>query len=778
MYKDGTFVKCFSCGRAADIFTLANWLENKPLDGEGFLTENVFYLADKFGIKYNIVGKSADARTANKYAYLRAYKIVADFIQTTAKENPTDSFEGELKKRRWKKAESIELGLGCVHNFKDILELLEANDFTKEFVELCGLMRSDIFNQDGLIFTVYDEFSRPIAFYMRDTKFEEKKEKWDTVDKLELIRGKAPSKYNSTANYTGVYEKPLFPYGINDVKNFHKIIVVEGHGCKHNLRLHGIDNVIALGGLELGEQTLQKLSYLGVTQVVLLLDNDDKGREKIKNIIRKYYGKTSVDFSVLDMGSVYSDVKDPDEFLRKHGKEKFKGLIEKNSLEWLIGIELTEKSDPYTVLQEITPLIAQERSPLIRMKIVNIIADITGIDRDIINQEVEQKISVSKDRKSEFAIKVMDEAKELLMMNPGALDAAMNLIENKLTLLNKGGNDEELFSGNECLKSLVKLQELEESDDKIPVIKTGYSDWDILCPLPTNEAFVLVMGPPNTGKSSMFINLALRILELNPETMVIIHTIDDSRDVYINRMIATLAQIKINWIKNPKHYLDTAMMKRRHEAYRTIADYMRSDRLIIKDISHGGTVEYHGKLIQHYRDKYPQRSLVGMCDNLHRLDTEVGYEDGRFKTKAISALMKSYTTKYNCVQISTVEMTKQGMYEKPTNASCIAEAASLQFDANLILYLWNDLNVRREAATLTFASTVTDYFPEAGYIHKPTIKPIIECLFLKNKLSEFKEALYFLFHPELAYYDDITIQEVNAIKEERRREEEEKKEKK
>lgn len=768
MHRDGLFVKCFSCDANYSIFDVASILEGKPTSGPEWVTDNVMYLADKFGLKHNIVQKSMHAKTAEKYAYYKAYAIVADLLAKTAENNSSESFEKEIRKRKWKKKESIELGIGCVNSFKEVLDALEGNGFSKEFIDYVGLMRPDIFNADGVIFTVYDEFNKPIAFYMRDVKYEEKKAAHDKGDyRAEVSRPRTPSKYNSTANLIGIYEKPLFPYGLNDVKNFHKVIVVEGHGCKHSLRLNGIDNVIALGGLELGEQTLNKLKSLGVTNIVLLLDSDSSGREKIKNIIRRYYGKMSVDLSVIDMVE-WPDVKDPDEFIRKYGIGIFKQLQERNALEWLTAVEITEKGDPYTVLQDITPLIAIDRSPINRQKIINMIADMTNISRDIIAEEVDQKIAASKDRKSEFAVKVMDEAREMVMMNPGALDAAIHMIETKLSNLNKGNNDDEIFSSVECLKGLVKLQDREESDLEEPVIHTGYGDWDKLMPLPTNEAFILVMGPPNTGKSSMFINMCLRILELNPNAMVIIHTIDDSREVYINRMISVLSKIKINWIKNPKFYLDKEKAKLRSDAYKKVSEYIREERLIIKDIVHGGTVEYHGRLCAHYREKYPTRHMVAMCDNLHRLDSEAGFEDGRFKTKAISGLMKSYTTKYDMVEFCTVEMTKQGMYEKPTNAGSIAEAASLQFDANVIIYLWNEMNVMRDEADLTFESTIQDYLPEAGYIHKPVIKPIIEALFLKNKLSEFKGSMYFPFHPELAIYGEMSIEEAHRIIHEKR----------
>ena len=42
---------CFSCGVSGNIFHAAHYLENKPLIGVGFITENLAYLAEKYGIE-------------------------------------------------------------------------------------------------------------------------------------------------------------------------------------------------------------------------------------------------------------------------------------------------------------------------------------------------------------------------------------------------------------------------------------------------------------------------------------------------------------------------------------------------------------------------------------------------------------------------------------------------------------------------------------------------------------------------------------------------------
>ena len=45
---------CFSCGASGNIFHAAHYLEDKPLIGIGFITENLIYLGDKYDIELKL----------------------------------------------------------------------------------------------------------------------------------------------------------------------------------------------------------------------------------------------------------------------------------------------------------------------------------------------------------------------------------------------------------------------------------------------------------------------------------------------------------------------------------------------------------------------------------------------------------------------------------------------------------------------------------------------------------------------------------------------------
>lgn len=766
VHRDGTFAKCFSCNLALDIFTAAHFLENKPISGEAFLTENVFYLADLFKLDRTklISSKSKDnINYAMKYAYNRACRVISDYLQEVSYNSPQDLYEREVRRRKWKPKESISLGIVCCDSFKNLVSVLNSNGFTDNVINDIGLWRADIFSPDNLIFTIFDEYNNPIAFYSRDVRYEEKKLAYEKKDfSGEIVKEKAPIKYNSIKNMIGLYEKKLYPYGIHDIKNFHKVIAVEGHGCRHSLKLNGIPNCIALGGLELSNETLDKLSAFGVTNIVLLLDNDKNGLSKIKEIIKQYYGKNNIELSVMDITD-YSDVKDPDELIRKHGPESFQKLKEVNVIEWLALRSISELQDSYESAKEIASLISFERSPVNRAKLISSISYILDIDSRIISEEVDQLISTSKDRKSEYALKVLEEAKDCIRHNSDSIEAAMNMIDVKLKDINKDNTSEDSFSSKECLKGLMALKEVEESEDADPVIKTGFRIWDKVCPIPTSEAFCLLVGPPNAGKSGLILTLAVNILNSNDDTIVVMYTNDDSRDVYYSRLIAIISGIQYGWIKMPNHFLDDDKKLAREAAYIKLKEWINEDRLIIKDVTHGNSVEYYGNLLKHYREKYPNKSIFSTCDNLHRVPTEIGLEDQRTKIKYVSGLIKEYTIKYNIAALCSVEMTKYGMYEEHVTPESISETASLQYDANLILFIWNEVNAKKEEAILYFERDCLDYNSEDGYVIYKKISPIIKLNFVKSKLSSFKGSLYFKFYDEMLTLEEISQLEAEQI---------------
>ena len=81
----------------------------------------------------------------------------------------------------------------------------------------------------------------------------------------------------------GASRSGLPPYGLTavlagPVDRRREIVLLEGVMDVHLLRVHGIDNVCALGGTGAGPELFERLARLGVEVITLCFDNDSQSR--------------------------------------------------------------------------------------------------------------------------------------------------------------------------------------------------------------------------------------------------------------------------------------------------------------------------------------------------------------------------------------------------------------------------------------------------------------------------------------------------------------------
>ena len=103
------------------------------------------------------------------------------------------------------------------------------------------------------------------------------------------------------------------------------MILVEGNIDVVALHQYGFDNAVASLGTSLTEEQATLLSKY-TEQVVLIYDGDNAGQNATKRAI-PILEKAGIQVKVLQL----RDAKDPDEFLKKFGSDRFKILLEESS---------------------------------------------------------------------------------------------------------------------------------------------------------------------------------------------------------------------------------------------------------------------------------------------------------------------------------------------------------------------------------------------------------------------------------------------------------------
>jgi DNA primase len=130
----------------------------------------------------------------------------------------------------------------------------------------------------------------------------------------------------------GARRSLLPPYGLWDVlahsiEARRDLVLVEGVFDLHQLRMHGVTNAAALGGLSIAPGVFERLSDLGVERVTLCLDRDAPGRSASARAVEQSgRARRSPAMFVVD-GERMRPHGDPDSFIRAGGIDAWTALL-------------------------------------------------------------------------------------------------------------------------------------------------------------------------------------------------------------------------------------------------------------------------------------------------------------------------------------------------------------------------------------------------------------------------------------------------------------------
>jgi DNA primase len=228
-------------------------------------------------------------------------------------------------------------GLGVVPAERDTKRLLEAGGYTEHEIASSGVLTDHRWpgrvcggwrDEQGFIRTLW-------ARSLSDD---------DTAPRFLYLRG---------ASRTG-----LPAYGFSTVLELplperRELVIVEGLLDVHHLRAKGLANVAAIGSARIQPETLAGLTRYGIETVTLVFDNDEPGRDGlVRAIDRTSRLENAPSLRVLDPTAL-GDSKDPDEFVRQHGIDRFRSLLREAdcAIAWR-ALDYTRDVVPGSDLQE------------------------------------------------------------------------------------------------------------------------------------------------------------------------------------------------------------------------------------------------------------------------------------------------------------------------------------------------------------------------------------------------------------------------------------------
>lgn len=296
---------CFGCHKGGGVVNFIMEIENLSYP------DAVRFLAKRAGLE--VPEDDANQSLYKKKERLWALnKEAARFFNEQLKTPAGAAARAYVAKRGMTNATVTHFGLGFAPDtWSALMDAMTAKGFTKEELLEVGLVRK---NQNKG--TLYDYFRNRLMFPIIDVR-------GNVIGFGGRVMDNSEPKYLNSPETT-VFNKRRNLFAMNFVKKSKQgfIILTEGYMDTVTLHQYGFDCAVASLGTSLTQEHADLLSKY-TNEVVLTYDGDAAGQNATQRAI-PMLEKTGLRVKVLRM----QDAKDPDEFLRKYGADRFRLLLQ------------------------------------------------------------------------------------------------------------------------------------------------------------------------------------------------------------------------------------------------------------------------------------------------------------------------------------------------------------------------------------------------------------------------------------------------------------------
>ena len=308
VFTDTSSYYCFGCGAGGDIITFIMNREN--LD----YVEAVRLLAERAGMSMPEDSAVPAEKKHVRERMLEMHKLAARHYYKNLISGDNEGMR-YLKKRGLTMSAVKRYGLGFAKNsFDDLKKLLLGQGYSLAEMTAAGLLAKS--QKNG---SYYDKFRNRLMFPVIDLR-----------GNVVAFSGRtlAPDgipKYMNSPD-TEIYHKGNILFGLNLAKsdNDGTLILCEGNIDVVMLSQEGFKNAVAPLGTAFTTDQARRISQYAKT-VIVAFDSDSAG-QKATNKAIDYLKNQGVSVRVLQM----QGAKDPDEYIKTYGRERFAMLINRS----------------------------------------------------------------------------------------------------------------------------------------------------------------------------------------------------------------------------------------------------------------------------------------------------------------------------------------------------------------------------------------------------------------------------------------------------------------
>lgn len=361
---------CFGCGAGGDAITFAMRSENLDYPGA------VEFLAKRAGITLSFEDRE-ERGGVSKRKVLEMNLEAAKYFRACLfdKELGQDGMDYLANKRKLPMTIIKRFGLGFApNNYGGLSKHLKSKGYSDEEIQTAFLARR--FEKNGDSWTA-DMFRNRVIFPVISTT-------GDIIAFGGRVLDDSKPKYLNTSDTPG-FKKSKNLFALNYAKNHcaERLILCEGYMDVIALHAAGFENAVATLGTALTQEQA-RLMAKHTKQVLICYDSDDAGQNATRKAVRML-SEVGLDVKIIRM----EGAKDPDEFIKKFGADKFRQVLDSSRT----GFEFKLESviSKYNVSLTDDKIKAAE-------EMRDYISDVySQVERDVYAAQTAQKIGVSLD---------------------------------------------------------------------------------------------------------------------------------------------------------------------------------------------------------------------------------------------------------------------------------------------------------------------------------------------------------------------------------------------
>lgn len=350
VFTDTQSFYCFGCGAGGDVITFIMKIEN--LD----FTEAVKLLAQRSGMEIPKENSRDSQLAKQKTRIYEMNRLAANFFYTQLIKGSDKSGLRYFADRKLSPQTIKKYGLGYApDSWKTLTDMLRSKGYSDDEITDAWLgSRSKKGN-------IFDIFRKRVMFPIIDLR-------GNIIGFGGRVLDNSQPKYLNTGA-TPVFDKGSNLFSMNFAKNADtkRLILCEGYMDVIAVNQAGFENVVATLGTAITPDQARLMSHYA-EEVVIAYDSDGAGQKATQKAIN-HFADVGIRTRILRMNGA----KDPDEYIKKFGRDRFKMLIDgsDDANDFMLdkceeGLDLSTEAGRVELLKRASKILAAIESPLER----------------------------------------------------------------------------------------------------------------------------------------------------------------------------------------------------------------------------------------------------------------------------------------------------------------------------------------------------------------------------------------------------------------------------